>query len=67
MRRNSPGLLLLLSTGITPLAAQQSPPGFDGYIQRVMQTFTVPGLSVAIVKDGKVMLAKGYGVRRMGE
>ena len=31
-----------------------------------METFTVPGLSVAIVKDGKVVLAKGYGVRRMG-
>jgi CubicO group peptidase (beta-lactamase class C family) len=32
-----------------------------------MQTFTVPGLAVAIVKDGKVVLAKGYGVRRMGD
>ena len=32
-----------------------------------MQTFTVPGLSVAIVKDGKVLLAKGYGIRRMGQ
>jgi len=60
-------LLLLLSTGVTPVAAQQPPAGFDAYIQRVMQTFTVPGLSVAIVKDGKVVLAKGYGVRRMGE
>jgi CubicO group peptidase (beta-lactamase class C family) len=47
--------------------AQQPPPGFDDYIRRVMETFTVPGLSVAIVKDGKVVLAKGYGVRRMGQ
>jgi len=46
--------------------AQQAPPEFDAYVKRVMQTFTVPGLSVAIVKDGKVVLAKGYGVRRMG-
>jgi CubicO group peptidase (beta-lactamase class C family) len=46
---------------------QQPPPGFDGYVRRVMETFTVPGLSVAIVKDGKVVLAKGYGVRRMGD
>jgi CubicO group peptidase (beta-lactamase class C family) len=46
--------------------AQQPPPGFDAYVKRVMETFTVPGLSVAIVKDGKVVLAKGYGVRRMG-
>ena len=50
-----------------PLAAQQAPPGFDAYVRRVMATFAVPGLSVAIVKDGKVVLARGYGVRRMGE
>ncbi|MBA3496094.1 MAG: serine hydrolase [Gemmatimonadales bacterium] len=57
------GLLAFLLT--TPLSAQQPPPAFDGYVKRVMETFTVPGLSVAIVKDGKVVLAKGYGVRRM--
>jgi CubicO group peptidase (beta-lactamase class C family) len=52
---------------LTGLAhAQQAPPDFDGYVKRVMQTFTVPGVAVAIVKDGKVVLAKGYGVRRMG-
>ena len=50
-----------------PLAAQQPPPGFDAYVKRVMETFTVPGVSVAIVKDGKVVLAKGYGARRMGD
>src|SRR3954451_5215404 len=47
--------------------AQQAPPDLDAYVKRVMQTFTVPGLAVAIVKDGKVVLAKGYGVRRMGD
>jgi CubicO group peptidase (beta-lactamase class C family) len=48
-------------------AAQQAPPRFDEYVRRVMQAFTVPGLSVAIVKDGQVVLAKGYGVRRLGD
>ncbi|MGZ8398996.1 MAG: serine hydrolase [Gemmatimonadales bacterium] len=47
-------------------AAQQAPPKLDAYVRRVMETFTVPGLSVAIVKDGKVVLTKGYGVQRMG-
>jgi CubicO group peptidase (beta-lactamase class C family) len=51
----------------TPIAAQKAPPNFDGYVTRVMQTFSVPGLSVAIVKDGRVVLAKGYGIRRMGD
>jgi CubicO group peptidase (beta-lactamase class C family) len=27
----------------------------------------VPGLAVAVVKDGEVVLTKGYGVRRLGE
>jgi CubicO group peptidase (beta-lactamase class C family) len=59
---------LLVSAPAASLAAsQEPPPKFDEYVQRVMRTFTVPGLSVAIVKDGKVVLAKGYGVRRMGD
>ena len=32
-----------------------------------MKTFDVPGMAIAIVKDGKVVMAKGYGVRKMGE
>ena len=59
--------IVLLASIQLQATAQQPPPGFDAYVKRVMQTFTVPGLSVAIVKDGKVILAKGYGVRRMGE
>ena len=43
------------------------PPGFDAYVAQVLKTFSVPGVAVAIVKDGKVVLAKGYGVRRLGE
>lgn len=27
----------------------------------------MPGAAIAVVKDGKVLLAKGYGVRRLGE
>ncbi|HYC33910.1 MAG TPA: serine hydrolase [Gemmatimonadales bacterium] len=56
-------LALLAST----VGAQQAPPGFDAYVKLVMETFTVPGMSIAIVKDGKVVLARGYGVRRMGD
>jgi CubicO group peptidase (beta-lactamase class C family) len=52
---------------VAPLRAQSAPPDFDRYVGRVMKTFTVPGLSVAIVKDGRVVLARGYGVRRLGD
>lgn len=33
----------------------------DNYINREMKRWNLPGMAVAIVKDGKVLLAKGYG------
>jgi CubicO group peptidase (beta-lactamase class C family) len=36
-------------------------------VDSVMKAFGVPGISLTIVKDGKVVLAKGYGVRRLGD
>jgi CubicO group peptidase (beta-lactamase class C family) len=50
------------------LFAQSGPPAdLDAYVARDMKTFDVPGISIAIVKDGKVVLARGYGVRKLGE
>jgi CubicO group peptidase (beta-lactamase class C family) len=39
----------------------------DTVVERARKEFEVPGIAVAIVKDGNVVLAKGYGVRQMGE
>ena len=59
-------VLLLLAT--VSVRAQQGPPAdLDAYVARSMQTFEVPGMAMAIVKDGKVVLLKGYGVRKLGE
>jgi len=43
------------------------PPDMDAYMARVLKEFEVPGIAVAIVKDGKVVLTRGYGVRKIGE
>ncbi|MDW3229227.1 MAG: serine hydrolase [Acidobacteriota bacterium] len=43
------------------------PPGLENLVARVMKTFEVPGLSLVIVKNGQVSLAKGYGVKKLGE
>jgi CubicO group peptidase (beta-lactamase class C family) len=32
-----------------------------------LQTFDVPGMAIAIVKDGKVVAARGFGVRKLGD
>ena len=52
-----------------PLGAQPAtlPADFDAYVARAMREFAVPGVGLAIVKDGRVVLARGYGVKRLGE
>lgn len=62
-------LIALLATPLfaAPAKAIAPPPGIDAVVARAMQEFAVPGASVAIVKDGKVVLARGYGVRKLGE
>ncbi|GAB4018323.1 serine hydrolase [Spirosoma migulaei] len=39
---------------------------YDAYVQQAVRDWQVPGLTVTVVKDGKVLLKKGYGVREMG-
>ncbi|HEV2351504.1 MAG TPA: serine hydrolase [Terriglobia bacterium] len=49
---------------ITPAASAADPlEGFDQFVAQVMKDWKVPGVAVAIVKDGKLILAKGYGER----
>lgn len=48
-------------------AAPIVPADLDAHVQRVMKAFDVPGLALAVVKDDVVVVAKGYGVRRLGE
>jgi CubicO group peptidase (beta-lactamase class C family) len=38
----------------------------DNLVERTLKTFDVPGIAVAVVKDGKIVHAKGYGVRSLG-
>ena len=70
MRRHLGSVFLSLALLSAPLVAQQPaalPPDLDGYVTQVMSAFQVPGIALAIVKDGRVLLAKGYGVRKLGD
>jgi CubicO group peptidase (beta-lactamase class C family) len=63
---------LVALTLVTSAWAQSSPTApppadLDAYVASSMKTFDVPGMAVAIVKDGKILVAKGYGVRKLGE
>lgn len=62
-------LALLLTMGAAPcVIAQESPlQGFDEYVTKALKDWDVPGAGISVVKDGKIVLAKGYGVRKIGD
>ena len=37
------------------------PAGFESFVQRVAEEWKLPGMVVAVVKDGKTVFLKGYG------
>lgn len=70
MKPNLKILLFLTAVALQVTAFGQTPTqveAFDRYVEQARTTWNVPGLSVAIVKDGKVVLARGYGVRELGK
>ena len=61
-------LVLLAGMAAPALYAQAGPPpDLDAYVAKALAAFNTPGAAVAVVKDGRVVLAKGYGLRHLGE
>src|SRR6185436_18575555 len=54
-------LFFLLSTRAADLAA------LDAYCQKALKDWNIPGFSIAIVQDGKVLVTRGYGVRELNK
>src|SRR5579872_3683861 len=38
----------------------------DNYVNRALTKWRIPGAAVCIVKDGKVVMMKGYGIKELG-
>jgi CubicO group peptidase (beta-lactamase class C family) len=67
---------LVLGAGWAALAADPPKPGpeelqkiigdFEQYAEQARRQWEVPGLAIAIVQDGKVVFAKGFGVKQAG-
>ncbi|MES2544322.1 MAG: serine hydrolase [Bacteroidota bacterium] len=57
--------ILLLAFGIFHLTsfAQISEKQIDELVEKTLTSFNVPGIAVAVVKDGKIIHSKGYGVK----
>ncbi|HEX9486209.1 MAG TPA: serine hydrolase [Gemmatimonadales bacterium] len=59
------GLALFAPSGAPAQSFRQK--DFDAYVARGLQALRTPGASIAVVKDGRVLFAKGYGVRTVGD
>lgn len=68
MHRTGRKFALWITLGASLSAQSTSAPAdLDAYVANSMKTFDVPGMAVAIVKDGKIVVSKGYGVRKLGD
>jgi CubicO group peptidase (beta-lactamase class C family) len=62
MKRTTLVLPLLLLLTITCFAQNGVATKVDEYIRAEMQAQQIPGLSLAVIKNGEVVLARGYGL-----
>lgn len=64
-------LFLILFTATISFASAQTgtrkfvSDSLDQYVQQALAGWNVPGAAVCVVKDGKVIVMKGYGVKEM--
>ncbi len=81
MKSTARGILVCLAFSAPLSSAQTSPPStppatpqaddsraaaIDDFVRGAMQRRHIPGLSLAIIQDGKIIKAKGYGVAEQG-
>jgi CubicO group peptidase (beta-lactamase class C family) len=68
-------LIALLILSVTSISAQDDPgrvtdemlTEFTAYVEDSLIRWHIPGAAVAIVQDGKIVYAQGFGVRELGK
>jgi CubicO group peptidase (beta-lactamase class C family) len=58
--------LLLIAFSLQSQNLAQQIKEFDAYVETSRKLYEVPGLAITVVKDGKVIFKKGYGVKELG-
>jgi CubicO group peptidase (beta-lactamase class C family) len=69
--RNLFSVIVFFTVFYAQVSAQNIPAfindSLDTYINRSITEWGIPGVAVCIVKDGKVIASKGYGVKELGK
>lgn len=69
LRFFSRAIFIVLVPGPATLGADDSasqavlPPNWDEFMETAMAAWSVPGVAMAVVKDGELVHSGGYGVR----
>ena len=58
-------IVIFFCCSTTLFSQQPGSAAIDNLVNRSIKAFDVPGIAVGIIKDGKVIHAKGYGVRSL--
>src|SRR5438270_9428087 len=58
--------LFVGSPGATSAAPDDPFADFDAHASQALGDWKVPAMAIAVVKDGRVVFARGYGVRKLG-
>jgi CubicO group peptidase (beta-lactamase class C family) len=71
MKRIFPLFVFVFFIAISCNSQTDSIPSFirdslDSYVNKALNDWQIPGVSVCIVKNGKVVVMKGYGVKELG-
>ena len=61
--RSVPATVLVLLAAASPAFGQEPTRAFDEYVTQAVEDWGAVGLAVAVVHDGDVVFAKGYGIR----
>lgn len=60
-------LVYILCCGSIAHSIDVSENDLDGFVEKAMKAFDIPGVAVGIIKDGEIAHLKGYGVREVGK
>jgi CubicO group peptidase (beta-lactamase class C family) len=58
--------LLICSPGATFAAPDDPFANFDAHALQALDDWKVPAMAISVVKNGRVVFARGYGVRQLG-
>jgi CubicO group peptidase (beta-lactamase class C family) len=59
--------LVFTAPSFAQLTKTVSTAELDTYFKKALKEWNVPGMAIAIIKDNKVVLSKGYGFREVGK